>query len=98
MTGTADTAGQESRVMDFSDDEVIIGLEIHCQLDTLTKLFCGCSTDYRDDGPNTHVCPICLGLPGSLPRVNRKAIEYALRVAKALNLSLIHISEPTRPY
>ena len=53
------------------DDEVIIGLEVHCQLDTRTKLFCGCSTDYRDDGPNTHVCPICLGLPGSLPAVNQ---------------------------
>ena len=96
MTGTADTAGQESRVMDFSDDEVIIGLEIHCQLDTLTKLFCGCSTDYRDDGPNTHVCPICLGLPGSLPRVNRKAIEYALRVAKALNCTIVEESEFAR--
>ncbi|HOB60142.1 MAG TPA: Asp-tRNA(Asn)/Glu-tRNA(Gln) amidotransferase subunit GatB [Methanoregulaceae archaeon] len=96
MTGTADTAGQESRVTDFSDDEVIIGLEIHCQLDTLTKLFCGCSTDYRDDGPNTHVCPICLGLPGSLPRVNRKAIEYALRVAKALNCTIVEESEFAR--
>ncbi len=96
MTGTADTAGQESRVMDFSDDEVIIGLEIHCQLDTLTKLFCGCSTDYRDDGPNTHCCPICLGLPGSLPRVNRKAIEYALRVAKALNCTIVEESEFAR--
>ena len=96
MTETAGTAGPENRVMDFSDDEVIIGLEIHCQLDTLTKLFCGCSTDYRDDGPNTHVCPICLGLPGSLPRVNRKAIEYALRVAKALNCTIIEESEFAR--
>ncbi|NLX49162.1 MAG: Asp-tRNA(Asn)/Glu-tRNA(Gln) amidotransferase subunit GatB [Methanospirillum sp.] len=64
---------------------VVIGLEIHCQLDTRTKLFCPCSTDYRDDGPNTHVCPVCLGLPGTMPAVNRTAVEYALRVAKAFH-------------
>ncbi|MDI9632796.1 MAG: Asp-tRNA(Asn)/Glu-tRNA(Gln) amidotransferase subunit GatB [Methanolinea sp.] len=67
---------------------VIVGLEIHCQLDTATKLFCGCSTDYRDDAPNTHVCPVCLGLPGALPVLNRRAVEYALRVAKALHCSV----------
>jgi aspartyl-tRNA(Asn)/glutamyl-tRNA(Gln) amidotransferase subunit B len=65
--------------------DVIIGLEIHCQLDTRTKLFCPCSTDYRDDGPNTHVCPVCLGLPGTLPAVNRRAVEFALKVAKAFH-------------
>jgi aspartyl-tRNA(Asn)/glutamyl-tRNA(Gln) amidotransferase subunit B len=80
----------------IADDEVIIGLEIHCQLDTRTKLFCGCTTDYRDDEPNTHVCPICLGLPGSLPRVNRKAVEYALKVAKALNCEMLPESEFAR--
>ena len=68
--------------------DVIIGLEIHCQLDTLTKLFCSCSTDYRDDGPNTHVCPVCLGLPGTMPAVNRAAIEYALKVAKAFHCEI----------
>ncbi|NYT17423.1 MAG: Asp-tRNA(Asn)/Glu-tRNA(Gln) amidotransferase subunit GatB [Methanomicrobiales archaeon] len=78
------------------DDEVIIGLEIHCQLDTRTKLFCGCSTDYRDDPPNTHVCPICLGLPGSLPRVNLKAVEFSLRVGKALNCGIAHEAEFAR--
>jgi aspartyl-tRNA(Asn)/glutamyl-tRNA(Gln) amidotransferase subunit B len=78
------------------DEEVIIGLEVHCQLDTKTKLFCGCSTDYRDDAPNTHVCPICLGLPGSLPRVNRKAVEFALKVAKALNCRVLEESEFSR--
>ncbi|MDH7593369.1 MAG: Asp-tRNA(Asn)/Glu-tRNA(Gln) amidotransferase subunit GatB [Methanomicrobiales archaeon] len=64
---------------------VIIGLEVHTQLSTASKLFCGCSTDYREDEPNTHVCPVCLGLPGSLPVINRRAVEYALKVAKALN-------------
>ena len=68
--------------------DVIIGLEVHCQLDTRTKLFCACSTDYRDDGPNTHVCPVCLGLPGTMPAVNRAAIEYALKVAKAFHCEI----------
>jgi aspartyl-tRNA(Asn)/glutamyl-tRNA(Gln) amidotransferase subunit B len=68
--------------------DVVIGLEVHCQLDTRTKLFCSCSTDYRDDGPNTHVCPVCLGLPGTLPAVNRAAIEYALKVAKAFHCEI----------
>jgi aspartyl-tRNA(Asn)/glutamyl-tRNA(Gln) amidotransferase subunit B len=76
--------------------KVIIGLEIHCQLNTKTKLFCGCSADYRNDGPNTHICPICMGLPGSLPRINRRAVEYALRVAKALHLEVLEESEFSR--
>lgn len=89
MSETAGRPAGGTPVTDFSDDEVIIGLEIHCQLNTATKLFCGCSTDYRDDGPNTHVCPVCLGLPGSLPRVNRKAVEFALRVGLALNCEIL---------
>jgi aspartyl-tRNA(Asn)/glutamyl-tRNA(Gln) amidotransferase subunit B len=90
------TAGAESVRPSSEDDEVIIGLEVHCQLDTKTKLFCGCSTDYRDDGPNTHVCPICLGLPGTLPRVNKMAVEYAIKVAKALNCEILEESEFSR--
>ncbi|MDD1728673.1 MAG: Asp-tRNA(Asn)/Glu-tRNA(Gln) amidotransferase subunit GatB [Methanospirillum sp.] len=70
-------------------DDVIIGLEIHCQLNTRSKLFCGCSTDFRDDEPNTHTCPVCLGLPGSMPVLNKKVIEFAMRVAKALNCSVL---------
>lgn len=70
-------------------DDVIIGLEIHCQLDTKSKLFCGCSTDFREDAPNTHTCPVCLGLPGSMPVVNRRAIEYAMRVGKALSCTIL---------
>lgn len=64
---------------------VKIGLEVHVQLTSLkTKLFCSCPSDYRGKPPNTHVCPVCLGLPGSLPVVNEKAIEYAVMVAYAL--------------
>lgn len=62
-----------------------IGLEIHCQLTSLkSKLFCSCSTDYRGKEANTNLCPICLGLPGTLPLLNKKALEYALMTSLAL--------------
>ncbi|MFA4824594.1 MAG: Asp-tRNA(Asn)/Glu-tRNA(Gln) amidotransferase subunit GatB [Methanoregula sp.] len=80
----------------MGEDQVIVGLEVHCQLDTKSKLFCGCSTDYRDDGPNTHVCPVCLGLPGAMPVLNKRSIEYAMKVAKALNCTVLHESEFSR--
>ena len=71
------------------NDDVVIGLEVHIQLTNLkTKLFCSCSNEYRGKEPNTHVCPICLGLPGSLPAVNKKAIEFATRLALALNCKI----------
>jgi aspartyl-tRNA(Asn)/glutamyl-tRNA(Gln) amidotransferase subunit B len=71
-------------------DGVRIGLEIHVQLNKMkTKLFCGCSTDYHDAPPNTHTCPVCLGLPGSLPVLNRKAVEYAIRIGLALNCEIV---------
>lgn len=78
------------------DADIIVGLEVHCQLDTKSKLFCGCSTDYRNDGPNTHVCPICLGLPGTMPALNKRAIEYAMKVAKAFNCTITAESEFSR--
>ena len=65
--------------------ETVIGLEVHCELATASKLFCGCPNEFGEE-PNTNVCPVCLGLPGSLPVLNERAVEYALRVAKALHL------------
>jgi len=69
--------------------DVIIGLEVHIQLTKLkTKLFCSCNADYRGAEPNTFNCPICLGLPGSLPTINKKAIEFAARLALALDCKI----------
>ncbi len=69
----------------------MIGLEVHIQLTNLkSKLFCSCSNDYRGADPNTYVCPICLGLPGSLPVLNKKAIEFATRLAIALECKINH--------
>ena len=67
--------------------EAVIGLEVHVQLLTVTKAFCGCSTAFGAP-PNTHVCPVCLGLPGALPVLNRKAVEYAVRAAMSLNCAI----------
>ena len=68
-----------------SDYEPVIGLEIHCELATATKLFCGCPNEFGAE-PNTHVCPVCLGLPGSLPVLNERTVEFALRFAEAVHL------------
>ncbi len=67
--------------------EAVIGLEVHAQLLTRTKLFCGCATSFGD-APNTHVCPVCLGLPGALPVMNAEAARLAVRVAVALGLDV----------
>ncbi len=67
--------------------EVVIGLEVHVELNTNTKMFCGCRNDFGDE-PNTNVCPICIGLPGSLPAVNRKAVESSIAIGLALGCSI----------
>jgi aspartyl-tRNA(Asn)/glutamyl-tRNA(Gln) amidotransferase subunit B len=73
-----------------TEDGVIIGLEIHVQLNTLnSKLFCSCGLDYHNAPPNTHTCPVCLGLPGSLPVLNRSAVKSAIKVALAMNCEIL---------
>jgi aspartyl-tRNA(Asn)/glutamyl-tRNA(Gln) amidotransferase subunit B len=64
--------------------ETVIGLEVHCELRTETKLFCGCRNQFGEE-PNTNICPVCLGLPGSLPVLNRRAVEFAMRIGEALH-------------
>lgn len=73
-------------------EEVVIGLEIHIQLMTKAKIFCQCSTDYIGKEPNTNTCPVCLGLPGSLPVLNKKVLEFAVRTAVALNCKINKVS------
>ncbi len=68
--------------------ETVIGLEVHVELATETKIFCGCSTAFGDR-PNSHTCPICLGMPGTLPVLNRKVLEYAVSVGLAVNCSIL---------
>jgi aspartyl-tRNA(Asn)/glutamyl-tRNA(Gln) amidotransferase subunit B len=69
--------------------ETVIGLEVHCELATRTKLFCGCPNRFGAE-PNTNVCPVCLGLPGSLPVLNAKAVELAARIGLALNCQVAY--------
>jgi len=75
--------------------EPVIGLEIHAQLKTRTKIFCGCSTEFGAP-PNTHVCPVCLGMPGVLPVLNKKVVEYAITMALATGCSIEETSRFAR--
>ncbi|MBO0779781.1 MAG: Asp-tRNA(Asn)/Glu-tRNA(Gln) amidotransferase subunit GatB, partial [Ktedonobacteraceae bacterium] len=82
MTTTIDT-----------DFEVVIGLEVHSQLLTRSKMFCSCSTGYANALPNTHVCPVCMGMPGVLPVINQEAVTYTIMTALALNCSIPEYSK-----
>ncbi len=70
-----------------TDWETVIGLEVHAELRTRTKLFCGCRNSFGEE-PNVNICPVCLGLPGSLPVLNRTAVEYAMRIGTALHCEI----------
>ncbi len=80
-------------ILSAVDYEVVIGLEVHAQLLTASKMFCRCSASYADAAPNTHNCPICMGLPGVLPVINEQAVEYTVMTALALNCSIPSFSK-----
>lgn len=75
--------------------EVVIGLEVHAELSTKTKIFCGCTTEFGGKA-NTHVCPVCMGLPGSLPMLNKKVVEYGIKAGLALNCDITKFSRMDR--
>ncbi|MGM0409428.1 MAG: Asp-tRNA(Asn)/Glu-tRNA(Gln) amidotransferase subunit GatB [Bacillota bacterium] len=72
--------------------ETVIGLEVHVQLNTKSKIFCDCSTEFGGE-PNSHTCPVCLGLPGTLPVLNKKAVDYAIMASRALNCDISEYSK-----
>ena len=74
--------------MDTTKYDVIIGLEIHVQTKTQSKMFCTCPTGYFNQEPNTHVCPVCLGLPGALPVPNKEALKLCILMGLATNCEI----------
>ncbi len=77
------------------DYETVIGLEVHAELSTKTKIFCSCSTEFGAE-PNTHICPICMALPGALPKLNEKVVEYAVKAGLATNCTIDQDSKNDR--
>ena len=71
----------------MTDYEVVVGLEVHAELSTKTKIFCSCPTDFGAE-PNTHTCPVCMAMPGALPVLNEKVVEYAVKAGLATNCTI----------
>jgi len=81
--------------MSIKDYEIVIGLEVHSELKTETKIYCDCTTEFGGE-PNTHCCPICTGMPGTLPVLNGKVVEYAIRAGLATNCKINQFSKQDR--
>lgn len=79
----------------IKDYEVVIGLEVHCELGTKTKIFCGCPTTFGAE-PNTQCCPVCMGMPGTLPVLNRQVVDYAVKAGMATNCTIAKYSKQDR--
>src|ERR1700744_6000505 len=92
MTSVAELLDYDDVIARF---DPVLGLEVHVELSTATKMFCGCSTTFGAE-PNTQVCPVCLGLPGSLPVLNRVAVESAIRIGLALNCEIVALCQFAR--
>ena len=74
--------------VEFMEYETVIGLEVHVQLKTSSKMFCSCAASYQEMEPNTLVCPVCMGMPGSLPIINREAVRLTILNGLALNCNI----------
>lgn len=81
--------------MSIEDYEIVIGLEVHAELSTKTKIFCSCPTEFGGE-PNTHCCPVCMAMPGALPVLNKKVVEYAIKAGLATNCDIARVSKNDR--